>query len=134
MQESASVRAAAGSKPSEEELENFKSAILAKLASSVGKDTSSATDRDWFVATANTIRDRIIFRWLAADRASLSQGSKRVYYLSLEFLIGRLLSDMLGNLGLAEVARAALGDLGVDPNRLRSTDVRLMNSCHRAVS
>ena len=122
MQASASVQATAGNSPSEEELANFKSAILAKLTTSVGKDTSSATDRDWFVATANTIRDRIIYRWLAAERASRSQGSKHVYYLSLEFLIGRLLSDMLCNLGLADVARAALGDLGVDPNRMRSTE------------
>jgi starch phosphorylase len=122
MQESASAREGGSNSPSEEDLARFKSTVLAKLATSVGKDTSSATDRDWFVATANAIRDRIIFRWLAADRASLSQGSKRVYYLSLEFLIGRLLSDMLGNLGLADLARAALGDLGVDPNRLRSTE------------
>ena len=122
MQEPTSAREVASNSPSEEDLARFKSAVLAKLATSVGKDTSSATDRDWFVATANAIRDRIIFRWLAADRASLSQGSKRVYYLSLEFLIGRLLSDLLGNLGLADLARAALGDLGVDPNRLRSTE------------
>jgi glycogen phosphorylase len=108
--------------PGDEELAEFKSAVLAKLALEVGKDPASATDRDWFVATAHAIRDRIIHRWLAADRASRSQGRKRVYYLSLEFLIGRLLSDVLCNLGLAEIARAALGDLGVDPNRLRSAE------------
>src|SRR5919198_647499 len=110
------------SPPNEDELAEFKSAVLAKLALAVGKDAGSATDRDWFVATAHAIRDRIIHRWLAAERASTAKGQKRVYYLSLEFLIGRLLSDVLGNLGLSDIARAALGDLGVDPNRLRSAE------------
>src|SRR5437588_3399289 len=122
MQDKVSARAPAGSNPTEEELADFKSAVLAKLAISAGKDAAAATDRDWFVATANAIRDRIVYRWLAAERATVSQGSKRVYYLSLEFLIGRLLSDLLCNLGLTDIARAALGDLGVDPNRLRSTE------------
>ncbi|MPZ39308.1 MAG: glycogen/starch/alpha-glucan family phosphorylase [Rhizobiales bacterium] len=110
------------SAPTEEELTEFKGAVLAKLALEVGKDASSATDRDWFVATAYAIRDRIIHRWLSAERESNAKGEKRVYYLSLEFLIGRLLSDVLCNLGLADIARAALGDLGVDPNRLRSAE------------
>src|SRR6266704_5678445 len=110
------------SSESEDDLAEFKSAVLAKLALVVGKDVSSATDRDWFVATAHTIRDRIIYRWLAAERASTAKGEKRVYYLSLEFLIGRLLSDVLCNLGIADIARAALGDLGVDPNRLRAAE------------
>src|SRR5689334_17727675 len=106
----------------EDDLTEFKSAVLAKLALVVGKDASSATDRDWFVATAHAIRDRIIYRWLAAERTSTAKGQKRVYYLSLEFLIGRLLSDVLCNLGLSDIARAALGDLGVDPYRLRSAE------------
>src|ERR687888_315278 len=110
------------SPPNEDELAEFKSAVLAKLALAVGKDAGSATDRDWFVATAYAIRDRIIHRWLAAERASTAKGQKRVYYLSLEFLIGRLLSDALCNLGYTEIFRAALGDLGVDLNRLRSAE------------
>ena len=114
--------AGSSSSPGEEELAEFKSAVLAKLALAVGKDPASATDRDWFVATSYAIRDRIIHRWLSAERTSNAQGRKRVYYLSLEFLIGRLLSDVLVNLGIADIARAALGDLGVDPNRLRSAE------------
>jgi glycogen phosphorylase len=103
-------------------LEEIKSAVLAKLALDLGKDASAATDRDWFVAAALTIRDRIVHRWLAVDRASHAQGSKRVYYLSLEFLIGRLFADVLCNLGWTETFRAALGDLGVDLNRLRAAE------------
>jgi hypothetical protein len=103
-------------------LDEIKSAVLAKLALDLGKDASLATDRDWFVAAALTIRDRIVHRWLAVDRATHAQGRKRVYYLSLEFLIGRLFADVLCNLGCTEIFRAALGDLGVDLNRLRAVE------------
>jgi glycogen phosphorylase len=96
--------------------------VLAKLALELGKDASVATDRDWFVAAALTIRDRVVHRWLAVDRTSHAQGRKRVYYLSLEFLIGRLFADVLCNLGWTEIFRAALGDLGVDLNRLRAAE------------
>src|SRR6201987_5326652 len=105
--------------PSDEAIEEFKAAVLAKLTVAIGKDPPAATGRDWFVATALALRDRIIHRWLAADRAALAQGRKRIYYLSLEFLIGRLLNDVAGYLRLTEVVRRALGDLGVDYDRMR---------------
>ena len=108
--------------PENDDLDQIESAVLAKLALDLGKDASMATDRDWFVAAALTIRDRIVHRWLEVDRASHAQGRKRVYYLSLEFLIGRLFSDDLCNLGCTELFRAALGDLGVDLNRLRAAE------------
>src|SRR5262245_41865053 len=104
------------------ELEEIKSAVLAKLALELGKDASAATERDWFVAAALTIRDRVVHRWLTVDRTTHAQGRKRVYYLSLEFLIGRLFADVLCNLGWTEIFRAALGDLGVDLNRLRAVE------------
>jgi glycogen phosphorylase len=106
----------------DDDLDEIKSAVLAKLALELGKDASVATDRDWFVAAALTIRDRIVHRWLAVDRTSHAQGRKRVYYLSLEFLIGRLFADVLCNLGWTEIFHAALGDLGVDLNRLRAAE------------
>jgi starch phosphorylase len=103
-------------------IQEVKSAVLAKLALAVGKDPAMATNRDWFVATALAIRDRITHRWLSSERQSHAQGKKRVYYLSLEFMIGRLLGDALCNLGLAELFYAALGDLGVDLNALRTAE------------
>ncbi len=106
----------------EDRVAEIKSAILAKLVLSVGKDPAAATDRDWFVAAALTARDRVIHRWLTAERASRGKGRKHVYYLSLEFLIGRLFNDVLGNLGLGEIIDAALGDLGVDLVRLRAAE------------
>src|SRR6266446_5884062 len=108
--------------PAEDDLDEIKSAVLAKLALDLGKDASEATDRDWFVAAALAVRDRIVHRWLAVDHAPHAQGRKRVYYLSLEFLIGRLFADVLCSLGCTEIFRAALGDLGVDLNRLRAVE------------
>jgi glycogen phosphorylase len=105
-----------------DDIDDIKSAVLAKLALETGKDASSAKDRDWFVAAALTIRDRIVHRWLSAERLSQAQGRKRVYYLSLEFLIGRLFADVLCNLGWSDLFRAALGDLGVDLKRLRAAE------------
>ena len=108
--------------PEDRDLADIKSAVLAKLALALGKDPASATDRDWFVAAALTIRDRIIHRWLSVERGSEAKGRKRVYYLSLEFLIGRLFSDVLCNLGLTDLFHSALGDLGVDLNRLKGAE------------
>ena len=107
---------------SETDVREFEAAVLAKLTLAVGKDAAAATDRDWFVATALALRDRVIHRWLAADRASQAKGRKRVYYLSLEFLIGRLFSDVVENLRLTDIVRAALGDIGVDLDRMRAAE------------
>ena len=54
------------------------------------------------------VRDRIVDHWVDATRKTYRDGRKRVYYFSLEFLIGRLLFDALGNLGLTATAREAL--------------------------
>jgi glucan phosphorylase len=80
----------------------------------------AATDRDWFVAAALALRDRIVDRWLRSARDDSSKNRKRVYYLSLEFLPGRLFLDSLNNSGLTEPMRLALGQLGVDLERLRA--------------
>src|SRR6266404_4758739 len=107
---------------SDQDVEEFKATVLAKLTLAVGKDAATATDRDWFVATALALRDRIIHRWLTVDRDSYAKGRKRVYYMSLEFLIGRLLNDVVGNLRCSDVVSAALGDIGVDPDRMRCAE------------
>jgi glycogen phosphorylase len=96
--------------------------VVAKLINAVGRDPVVATDRDWFIATALTVRDHVIERWMASTRANYTSQRKRVYYLSLEFLIGRLLFDALNNLGLAEPMRLALAELGVDFERLRELE------------
>jgi starch phosphorylase len=103
-------------------LADVKGAILAKLRLAIGKDAGMATRRDWYKAAALALRDRIVHRWLTAEKESYDAGSKRVYYLSLEFLIGRLFTDALNNMGLLTVFEAALGDLGVDLSDLRKCE------------
>ena len=100
----------------------LKAAVLAKLTYAVGKDPEVASPRDWFLAVAFATRDIIVERWLESLDAVYVDGRKRVYYLSLEFLIGRLLFDALNNLGLVEPMRAALAELGVDLDRLRELE------------
>jgi len=106
----------------DEDIAALRRAIVAKLAYSVGKDPMAASERDWFLATALAVRDRVIERWMTSTRTTKQEKKKRVYYLSLEFLIGRLLMDSLNNLGLTETMRSALGELGVDLEKLRSLE------------
>ncbi len=103
-------------------LAEIKSAILAKLTLAIGKDAVMATRHDWYKAAALALRDRIVHRWLLSEKQSYDAGSKRVYYLSLEFLIGRLFTDALNNMGLLPLFDAALGDLGVGLAELRKCE------------
>ena len=89
-------------------------AILDTLAHRIGKDARAARPHDWLAATILTVRDEAVDRWMASTRAAHVAGAKRVYYLSLEFLIGRLLRDALANLGRTGEIKAALASLGVD--------------------
>jgi starch phosphorylase len=98
--------------------ETWRAAIVDKLTYMVGKDPGHALDHDWFMATALAVRDRVTDRWMDSTRATYRKGRKRVYYFSLEFLIGRLLFDAMGNLGLTAVVREALSEMGVDLERL----------------
>jgi starch phosphorylase len=97
----------------------LREAILQKLTYDLGKSRLGARDRDWFIATAMAVRDRIVDHWIDLTRATYQSGAKQVYYLSLEFLIGRLLRDNVCNLGLMAELREALEPLGVDPEKLR---------------
>jgi glycogen phosphorylase len=98
------------------ESEKIRSEILAKLTYSIGKDVVVANSHDWLAATILALRDRIIDRWMTSTRDSYQAQSKRVYYLSLEFLIGRLLRDALSNLELTGAFNDALKSLNVDLN------------------
>src|SRR5579863_3414022 len=100
----------------------LKAAVLAKLTYSVGKIPEVASKRDWFLAVAFATRDIIVDRWMASTAASYADGRKRVYYLSLEFLIGRLLFDAMTNLGVVEPMTEALDELGVNLTELRGVE------------
>ena len=88
--------------------------ILEKLAYTVGKDPLVARNHDWLAATIHAVRDRVIDHWMNSTRDAYAKSAKRVYYLSLEFLVGRLLRDAMSNLGLVEPVTQALKSLNVD--------------------
>ena len=122
MEDHTSHHPAPGQPVDELALAEIKSAILAKLRLAIGKDAGMATRHDWYMAAALALRDRIVHRWLIADKRSYDAGRKRVYYLSLEFLIGRLFTDALNNMGLLKLFETALGDLGVGLDTLRQME------------
>ena len=100
----------------------LRAAILAKLTYVLGKKQETATDYEWYQATALAVRDRLVDIWMATRKETKLKKKKRVYYLSIEFLIGRLLLDTLTNLRLTEPTRRALASLGVDFDRLRECE------------
>jgi starch phosphorylase len=93
------------------------------LVYSVGKDPMLATSRDWFLAAAYAVRDRLIDQWMRTMRSYYDHDAKRVYYLSMEFLIGRALTNSMINLGIYDVFREAVADLGYDLDELQSWEV-----------
>jgi len=92
----------------------LRDAVLRHLTFSLGKDRDHASLYDWRVALSLAIRDRIVAPWFAATRRTYAEARKRVYYLSLEFLIGRLLEDAAINLGLRDEAAEVMAGFGVD--------------------
>ncbi len=102
-----------------DEVEALRRLIVEKLTYATGRDPLVASDRDWFMAAALALRDRIVDRWLASTRDDDARNRKRVYYLSLEFLPGRMLLDSLNNAGMTEPMRLALAELGVSLDRIR---------------
>ncbi|OJW75854.1 MAG: glycogen phosphorylase [Sphingomonadales bacterium 63-6] len=88
--------------------------LIDVLRHRVGKDERAAKLHDWFTATVLALRDEVIDRWMESTRKTYEEGGKRVYYLSLEFLIGRLLRDALSNLGITREMEQALRNHGLD--------------------
>ena len=89
-----------------------KQALQNHLVYSIFKTDEVATPRDWYSTTAYTVRDHVIDRWVKTVEAYGEQDPKRVYYLSLEFLIGRMLSNAALNLGVDKEVRDGLNALG----------------------
>lgn len=95
-------------------VEAIQAEILERLIYSVGKDPIVARPHDWLRAAILAVRDRIMDRWMESSRETWRTSHKRVYYLSLEFLIGRLMRDAMSNVGLMEPVAQALKNLNVD--------------------
>lgn len=92
------------------------------LIFSVGKDPITATDRDWFFTIANVVRERLIERWMATMRRYYVKDTKRVYYLSMEFLIGRSLMNSVLNIGFEEEVRKACSEVGIDLSKVKDLE------------
>ena len=101
---------------------SIKESIASHLTYSVGKDSITATDRDWFFTAAYVARDRMIDRWMETMRGYYVSDAKRVYYFSMEFLMGRTLMNSLHNLGFDQQFRQALSDLGINLEKVREME------------
>jgi starch phosphorylase len=101
----------------------FKQAILRHLTYTLARDTSTAQPRDWWLATAMAVREAVLARLIATQRLHNQSNTRRLYYLSLEYLMGRLMENNLSNTGLLEPARQALQELGVDLDELVEQEV-----------
>ncbi len=96
------------------DVDSLRRSFADHLQYSQGKDEHSATALDRYLAVANAVRDRMTRRWIQTQQVYYRSDAKRVYYLSLEFLMGRALENNLINLGLLDNMRAALGSLGIE--------------------
>ena len=92
--------------------EAFRQDVLRHLTFTVGKDPDHASRYDWRMALSFSLRDRIVGPWFAATKRTWAEDRKRVYYLSMEFLIGRILEDATINLGLRDIATAVMAEFG----------------------
>ena len=89
-------------------------AIEYHLRYTAGKNTTAAKLTDWRMAVTRAIRDLVIAPWFETTERVRAERHKRVCYLSMEFLIGRLLEDAIDNLGLDEMVHKVVEDFGVD--------------------
>ncbi len=92
------------------------------LKYTLAKDEFSATDRDRYFALAMTVRDRLVERWIQTSQAYYREDVKRVYYLSLEFLIGRAMGNNVINLRMDQAVTRAMEELGLDWQYLRDME------------
>jgi starch phosphorylase len=88
--------------------------IVERLTYRIGKNAEAAKPHDWLHAVILAIRDRVIDAWITSTQKTYEEEGRRVYYLSLEFLIGRLMRDAASNMEMLDDMQVALASLGVD--------------------
>lgn len=101
--------------PKDRSMASVKEGILRHLRCTLAHDVSSATKRDWWVATSLAVRDFMLEDMIATMAEHNRRDTRRMYYLSLEYLMGRLLQNNMVNSDLYTQAGEALRDIGVDP-------------------
>ncbi len=102
--------------------ESLKQGFEEHLRYTLGNTTTEAKDRDLFMALAYTVRDRITDRWLKTRENHHREDVKRLYYLSLEFLMGRSLSSNIINLDIKKEIEKTLSDLGYNFNKIEDIE------------
>jgi starch phosphorylase len=112
-----------GRTPGDKPEEILRSLILRHLTSTLARYPGAATARDWWVATALATRDQIHERMIATQSVHNRENARRLYYFSMEYLMGRLFESNLLATGLTETARAALASLGVDFDAVREAEL-----------
>jgi starch phosphorylase len=92
------------------------------LRYTLARDQFSATDHDRYFALAMAVRDRLVGRWIQTNQTYVARNVKRVYYLSLEYLIGRAMGNNVINLGIDQIVSRSMAELGLDWNYLRDLE------------
>jgi starch phosphorylase len=101
----------------------IKQSILRHLTYTLARDTHTAGTRDWWISTALAVREHVLARLIVTQGVHNDQNVRRLYYLSLEYLMGRLMENNLYNTGLLDSTVTALKDLGVDFEKVREQEV-----------
>jgi starch phosphorylase len=101
----------------------LRSLIQRHLISTLARHEGSATPHDWWVATALAVRDTIHERMIATQAVHNAQNTRRLYYFSLEYLMGRLFGNNLLATDMLDTAREALAALGQDFEKIRESEV-----------
>ncbi|WML45745.1 glycogen/starch/alpha-glucan phosphorylase [Neobacillus sp. PS3-40] len=100
------------------EKEKFKKTFLKRLEMLCGKSFEESTERDHYETVGNMIRECVSNNWIRTNERYRSADEKQVYYLSIEYLLGKLLRQNLINLGIEETVQKGLQELGIDLNGL----------------
>ncbi|ENZ00074.1 glycogen/starch/alpha-glucan phosphorylase [Clostridium thermobutyricum] len=102
--------------------EEFKKAYLKKFLEIHGEELGEGNSYKKYEALGNLVKDYVGEKWVETTKKYNNSGEKQIYYFSMEFLLGRLLGDALLNLGIRDVCREALKDLGIDLGELESLE------------
>jgi len=111
-----------GHSATQPDIDKIKHSLANRLEYSVGKDLSTATPHDWLNVASYVVRDRLMEKWIDTMRSYYAQDVKRVYYLSLEFLMGRTLMNGMLNLGMRDECEKSLHEVGVDMEEVRALE------------
>ncbi len=108
--------------PVQSNVKNIKECIINHLMSFQGRDPERSGAPDVYKALAYTMRDLMVQKWIATQKTFYAKEKKRVYYLSLEFLIGRSLGNSMINLGIFDEAKQAVEELGFEMADIRNQE------------